>query len=474
MNNATDCRRIQNEKAPDVDEPHKGPFRGYEDSISPMNGSSRQLSVRSFPRAIVHFDADSFFASVEQSLDYRLRGRVVVTGGERGAITSVSVEGKKLGFGRGMSLQEIRKACSDVVIVPGDYTAYSIYAKRMYRIARTFTPEVEEYSIDECFADITGLRAHHRMSYEEIALAMKERLQTELGITFGVGLGPNKTIAKIASKVNKPDGFAAIPGKRIHAFLETLPIGSVWGVGFQTALRFEKLGVHTALDFAQKDDAWLKLHSISKPYRDIWLELRGHFVRGLHTGEDDLMGSILQSRTFAPTKDRQAVLSALAKNIEGACAKARRHRVKAKLCRFYLKTQEFTYAGKNLSMSVPLSDPREFLRVVQEHFDSVFEAGTLYRATGFGMYGIVPEEAIVPDLFGEAVRVEGESRILRVVDAVNRKYGRHTLYLAASAGAIAREEERYRQKRMKKRERLALDIDHRKKTLNIPYLGVAR
>lgn len=430
------------------------------------------FTTRSFPRAILHFDADSFFASVEQSLDHTLRGKVVVTGGERGAVTSVSVEGKKLGFGRGMSLIEIKKACPDVVIVPGDYTAYSIYAKRMYRIARSFTPDVEEYSIDECFADITGLRAQYRMPYEKIALLMKERLQTELGITFGVGLGPNKTVAKIASKLNKPDGFAAIPGKSIHTFLKDVPIGSLWGVGFRTALRLEKLGVHTALDFAMKDEAWLKVNAMSKPYRDIWLELRGHFVRELHTDEDDLMGSILQSRTFKPTTDRHAILSALAKNIEGACTKARRHSVKGKTWRFYLKTQDFTYAGKNLTMSIPLSDPREFLQLVEQHFNSVFQAGTLYRATGFGMYGIVPEKSLIPDLFGETVRVEGESRVLGVVDTLNRKYGRNTVYLGASAQALALEGARSA-KRRGTRKKLALDIDHRKKTLNIPYLGIA-
>lgn len=431
------------------------------------------FSTRSFPRAIVHFDADSFFASVEQSLDYRLKGKVVVTGGERGAITSVSIEGKKLGFGRGMSLIEIRKACPDVVIVPGDYTAYSIYAKRMYHIAREFTPEVEEYSIDECFADITGLRAKYRMPYEKITLLMKERLETELGITFGVGLGPNKTVAKIASKYRKPSGFTAIPASAIHTFLEGLPIHSLWGVGFSTGLYLEKLGVKTALDFALKDDGWLKDHKISKPYRDIWLELRGHYVRSLHTGEDDLMGSILQSRTFTPTKDRQAIFSALCKNVEGTCAKARRHGVKGRLCRFYLKTQEFRYEGKNLTMSIPLSDPREFIRLIAEHFNSVFVAGTEYRATGFGLYGITPEGAIMPDLFGDSARVEKEEALLEVVDRLNHKYGRNTLYLGASAQALSRESVAFDRRKMKKRSKLALDVDHRKKTLNIPYLGVA-
>jgi DNA polymerase-4 len=431
------------------------------------------LSTRSYPRAILHFDADSFFASVEQALDHTLRGKVVVTGGERGAATSVSKEGKVLGLYRGMTLREMKQICPDVVIVPGDYTAYSIYAKRMYHIAREFTPDVEEYSIDECFADITGLRSKYRMSYEKIALLMKERLETDLGITFGLGLATNKTMAKIASKYRKPAGFTAIPAKEIHTYLETLPIGSIWGVGFSTGLYLEKLGVKTALDFAKKDEGWLKEHAISKPYRDIWLEMQGHFVRTLNTGEDDLMGSILQSRTFKPTTDKQIILSALAKNIEGACAKARRHGVRARMCRFYLKTQEFRYAGKNLTMSIPLSDPREFLRLVESHFNSVHITGTMYRATGFGLYGITPERSIMPDLFGESVRVEGEAPLLGVMDRLNKKYGRHTLYLAASASAITREDEARKNRRVHTRSKLVLDIDHRKKTLNIPYVGVA-
>src|SRR4051812_2148322 len=114
------------------------------------------LSTRSFPRAIVHFDGDSFFASVEQLMNHELRGKPVVTGGERGAATSLSYEAKRMGANRGMSLQEIKKLCPDVVVVSSDYLSYSIYARRMYSIVRSFTPDVEEYSIDECFADITG------------------------------------------------------------------------------------------------------------------------------------------------------------------------------------------------------------------------------------------------------------------------------------------------------------------------------
>lgn len=432
------------------------------------------FSTRAFPRAIVHFDADSFFASIEQAMDHRLRGKVVVTGGERGAATSVSVEGKKVGLSRGMSLREMKAKCPDLVIVSSDYTSYSIYAKRMYAIAREFTPEVEEYSIDECFADITGLRQKYRTSYEGIAKLIHARLETDLGITFGVGLGPNKAIAKIASKWNKPAGFTAIPAREIHTFLKDLPIGSIWGMGFSTSLYLEKLGIRTALDFAQKDDAWLTANRMSKPYRDIWLELRGGFVRRLATHENDEIGSILQSRTIAPTTDRHILFSALAKNIEGACAKARRHKVLARSCRFYLKTQEFTYEGKNLSLSVPVSDPREFLRLIECEFDAVCRPGVLYRATGFGLYGIVPEHAAMPDLFGTTARIAAEAPLIGAMDAINRKYGRHTLALGASLDALTRDAAGKAARAKRGRTRLALPVHLRKKTINIPYLGVVR
>lgn len=432
------------------------------------------LSTRTFPRAIVHFDADSFFASIEQAMDHRLRGKIVVTGGERGAVTSVSIEGKRLGLGRGMSLQEMRAKHPDVVIVTSDYTSYSIYAKRMYEIAREFTPEVEEYSIDECFADITGLRQKYRTSYEGIAQMIHQRLQTALGITFGVGLGPNKAIAKIASKWNKPAGFTAIPAKHIHMYLKDMPIGNIWGVGFSTALYLDKLGVSTALDFALKDEAWLRTHKISKPYKDIWHELRGGFARPLTIESDDTVGSILQSRTIRPTRERAVLLSALSKNIEGACAKARRHGVLAGSCRFYLKTQTFEYTGMNLGLAVPASDPREFLRLVESKFDHVFQCGVEYRATGFGLYNIVPEHAAMPDLFGQTARIAREAPIISAVDALNRKYGRHTIAFGASLDALTREASQKKERAKKSRARLPLTIDFKKKTINIPYLGVAR
>ena len=431
-----------------------------------------------FPRAILHLDGDSFFASVEQALDYRLLGKPIVTGAERGAATALSYEAKSKGARRGMTLREIRELCPDVIIVPSNYTAYSIYAHRMYNIVRKFTPLVEEYSIDECFADITGLDERFG-SYEEAALTIKRQLENDLAITFGVGLAPNKTLAKVASAFRKPAGFTSLPRAVIPEFIREMPAGAVWGVGFQTSLKLERLGVRMAGEFAQKDLAWLRENHISKPYKEIWSELNGAYVKPVvpHSSAENRIGSIIKSHTFTPSRDRSFVLSQVAKNLEAACAKARRHGVKGRFCRFYLKTQSFTYAGLTLDVSVPLSDPREFLRAIEANFDDVYEPGEQYRATGIGLYALTAESAVTPDLFGVSKAGEHGTSLIEAMDRLNHKYGRHTVFLGESMEAVCANEderiERVSRRRPSAASKLVLPIHQRKKTVSIPHLGVA-
>src|ERR687887_2729517 len=173
------------------------------------------LTLHSFPRAIIHIDGDAFFASCEQARDPQLQGKPVITGKERGIAASMSYEAKACGVTRGMRLFEIKRLCPEAVILPSDYETYSLLSQRLFAIVRRYTPEVEEYSIDEVFADLTGLRRPLRMSYATIAERIKKELDAELGFTFSMGLAPNKVVAKIASKWQKPSGLTAIPAKEL-------------------------------------------------------------------------------------------------------------------------------------------------------------------------------------------------------------------------------------------------------------------
>ncbi|MES2931446.1 MAG: DNA polymerase IV [Patescibacteria group bacterium] len=425
----------------------------------------------SYPRAIVHFDGDSFFASVEQAKDWKLRGKPVVTGGERGAATSLSKEAKMLGAHRGMPMQEIRRTCPGVIVLAGDYTAYSIYARRMYAIAKTFTTKVEEYSIDECFADITGLNESRGQAYEEIAEAIQEKLELSLGITFGVGLAPSKTLAKVASKRNKPGGFTPLPKERIEEVLKDTEIYDIWGLGGALSTRLRGLGVITAFDFIQKPDPWLKEHGFGKTVRDTWLELQGYPALDLSVGAHAKPHSVMMTRTFTPpSSDRDFIFSQLSKNVEGACAKIRRVGMKASALSFYLKTQEFTYHGVQLDLSAAYDAPPEILKAIRTRFDEVYAEGIPYRASGVTLRCLRSEDAVTPDLFGAYAQSREREAAFRAQDSVNQRYGRNTMYLGSSMQALVRPEAAYRTKVAPGFLPATRD---RKKSLDIPYLGTA-
>ncbi len=144
-----------------------------------MTEAGQPLTIDSFPRAIAHVDGDAFFTSVEQSLNPAYVGRPMVTGRERNIIACASYEAKALGIKRGVPLHEAMKICPQLIVLPDDYETYSLVSRRMFNIMRRFTPLVEEHSIDEGFADLTGCRRVHHCSYEQIAQRMKRVISSE-------------------------------------------------------------------------------------------------------------------------------------------------------------------------------------------------------------------------------------------------------------------------------------------------------
>jgi DNA polymerase-4/DNA polymerase V len=394
------------------------------------------LSIQSFPRAIVHIDGDTFFASCEVAMNPSLRGKPVVTGKERGIVSSLSREAKTLGVTRGMSIHEVARTYPQVVILPSDYETYSLFSKRMFEIVRRYTPEVEEYSIDECFADLTGLRRSLNMSYERMAEKIKQDLENELGMTFSVGLGPNKSIAKIGSRLKT--GLVVIPAYSIHHILRTLPVGKIWGVGGQTTAFFQKFDIKTALQFAEKRREWV-YQNLTKPHQEIWEELHGNFVFPLTTDAKHEYKSISKTKTFTPpSTDRVFVFSQLSKNIENACIKARRHKLATKKIFFFLKTQEFAYRGLEITLTNPTASPNELVKLVGDVFDEVYRQNIPYRATGIVLMDLSVDANLQPDLFGSTLDLEKWRRVYATVDALDNKYGKHTVFLSTTLNALRR------------------------------------
>jgi DNA polymerase-4/DNA polymerase V len=393
---------------------------------------NQPLTIHSWPRAILHLDADAFFASCEQAIHPELRGKPVITGKERGIVAAASYEAKARGVKRGMSLYEVKKVCPDIVILPSDYETYSLFSLRMFEILRRFSPDVEGYSIDEAFVELTGLRRSFHGSYGMIAQKMQETVEAELGLTVSVGLSITKVLAKIGSKHNKPHGLTVIPGRDIHLYLKDLPVEKVWGIGPNTAAFLRKFGIMTALQFAKKDEHFIKNH-LSKPYQEIWHELNGRSVYPVTTEEKSSYQSISKAKTFTPpSNDETFIFAQLAKNLENACIKARRYNLAATKLIIFLRTKEFRNTGIELKLSRPTAYPSDLFGPLREGFKRIYELYSFYRQTGIVLAGLVSETGVQYTLFDDPARIEKMSRIYHAVDDLSRKFGKYTVCHAAS------------------------------------------
>ena len=190
--------------------------------------------------AIVHLDADAFFASVEQAADSRLRGRPVAVGGEkRGIIASASYEARKFGVYTPMPTALARRLCPKLTVMPGDFEKYERFSNWMFSYAYDFTPDVEIGSIDEGYFDLTAARK----SPLEIAETIRRAIRDALKITVSEGLGSSKLVSQIASKLHKPASFFHVPTGQEIPFLHPLP--NIWlpGIGPKTAQRLNAAGL---------------------------------------------------------------------------------------------------------------------------------------------------------------------------------------------------------------------------------------
>lgn len=385
---------------------------------------------------ILHLDADSFFASCAQAINPGYRGKPLVTGAERSIATSISYEAKKLGIKRATPIFEIKNKFPQVIITSSDYQTYSLFSKKMFSIVRRYTPTVEEYSIDEAFADISGMRQPLNMTYSQIGLSIKNSIESELGISVSVGIAPSKVLAKVASSWNKPSGMALIKKSDILSFLSTIPVEKIWGVGPQTKSFLNKKEINTAGQLIQKSEGWVNYY-LTKPHQEIWKELQGKSIYTVTPGIKDSYKSISKTRTFSPlSKDKRFVFSQLSKNLEKAFAKARRYNLGAKEINIFIKQHGAGGRYKSYYQKVKLprktSFPNEVLPLIKSMYNNIFRSNINYRATGVILSDLKDDDTTQFGLFDDILEHERIERLYNSVDKIQKKYGRDTVYLGTS------------------------------------------
>lgn len=228
-------------------------------------------------RVIAHLDMDAFFTSVEQADDPGLRGKPVIIGQSlRGVASAASYEARKFGVRSAMPIVQAKKLCPQGIFLPGRMSRYREVSRQVMDIVRALCPVVEQASVDEAYADISGTERIFGPP-ENLGLRLKAEILRATGLTCSVGIAPNKFLAKIASDWNKPDGLTRIHPAQTAAFLQTLPLGKIPGVGvhFQNELR--RMGVTSVSDVLARPKAfWTQA-----------LGKRGGFLHDRACGIDD-------------------------------------------------------------------------------------------------------------------------------------------------------------------------------------------
>jgi DNA polymerase-4 len=239
--------------------------------------TSADVSLNAVRRVILHLDMDAFFTSVEQADNPDLRGKPVVIGQSlRGVASAASYEARRYGIRSAMPIVQARKLCPHAVFLPGRMSRYREVSGQVMEIMRSLCPVVEQASVDEAYADVSGM-GRVCGPPDNLARRLKVEILDRTGLTCSVGIAPNKFLAKIASDWNKPDGLTLILPDDVPAFLQALPLGKIPGVGKHMLEELHGMGVSSVPDV------------LARP-RQYWIDAlgkRGAFLHNRALGIDD-------------------------------------------------------------------------------------------------------------------------------------------------------------------------------------------
>lgn len=333
-------------------------------------------------RTIIHADLDAFYASVEQLDNPALRGRPVVVGGSpqgRGVVAAASYEARKFGVRSAMPMSQALRKCPDAVRVSPRFERYGEMSRQVMAIFHELTPLVEPLSMDEAFLDVTGREKFHG-GIRPLAVYLKREVKKRTGLTVSIGVGTNKTVAKIASDMEKPDGLVIVPAGREAAFLAPLPVRRLWGIGPKSEKVLIEAGFHTIADVANSTPARLEAVMGS----------RGHELYEMACGRDERpvvveheRKSIGAERTFArDLPDGDELRDQLRHIAEEVGERLRSHESRARTITLKLRYKNFTTITRQATREEPTDDTDDVYGEAAALLDKVVRDGDQFRLIG--------------------------------------------------------------------------------------------
>lgn len=389
-------------------------------------------------------DCNNFYASCERVFNPKLEGRpIVILSNNDGCVIARSEEAKELNIPMGAPEFKYRKLFKDrgVEVRSSNYPLYGDMSRRVMETLRHLTHDIEVYSIDEAFAELS---THTYSDLETYGRAIKETVYKWTGLPVSVGIAPSKTLAKIANETAKRnlkyDGVLNLCNNAgTDAILKKMPLQKVWGIGHGLTVRLNRFNITTAYDLKRQvnNKRWVRKHLNVTGLRTV-LELNGLSCMKLSEALETRKG-ILTSRMFGkPLYDLKEIQEAVATYISRGAEKLRAQgsvasNLQVTLIGDKFKNPKSKYKyGAYTSFKVPTAHTPTLIRAGEIITRSLHLPDTKYKKAAIMLTGIVPHSEVQMDLFDPELYTRQQFRLMECIDEINSKHGRHTAAFAAT------------------------------------------
>jgi len=396
----------------------------WEPELARENDTMTTNPVEAAPRrAILHVDMDAFYASVEELDNPDLKGKPVIVGGTpegRGVVSAANYAARAYGVHSAMSAARAVKLCPDGVFLRGNMARYAEISQQVFAIFRDFTPLVEPLSIDEAFLDVTGCRRLFGGA-ETMGRLIKQRIQDEVGLVASVGVAPNKFLAKLASDLEKPNGFVVIRQDEARARLAVLPVDKLWGVGKVSARELNDFGIRTVQDLLAVPEGRLV---------DLLGDHARH-LRALAQGLDDRpvipahdAKSIGNETTFAEDIHDPDHLQGILDHLTAKVARRlRAHGFKARTITLKARYSDFSTFTRSHTLEAPTDASVAIRNVARDLLNRrLGRRGRALRLIGISTSQFTHTGPVQGDLFADPVR-EKDAKLDQIMDQVHTRFG---------------------------------------------------
>lgn len=390
--------------------------------------------------ALALIDGNSFYCSCERVFDPKLERRpVIVLSNNDGCAVARTAEAKALGIGMGAPFFKIKDICraGNVAVFSSNYALYGDMSRRMNNVYQGFSPDIEIYSIDESFLDVEHLPIKDRTAW---ASDLRATIRQWTGIPTCVGIGPTKTLAKLANKAAKklPGGVLDLSDERIRReVMSTFPIGDVWGIGRASAEKLSHLGIEYAGQVAAMDPK-LARQLMTVVGERIIHELNGRQAIALEAVPPQRKGCAV-TRSFGNRVTQKCEMEqAVAGYATRLGEKLRRHGLATDHVTVFMHTSAFANdPQRSVSMTVDIpeatNDSLTLIRAAKRAVDQLWKSGYRYSKAGIITQDLVPPSERQVALF-DNLDHEKAARVMAAMDEANRRWGRATVVPAATMG----------------------------------------